>query len=179
MADVDLDNATLSVIRGLVKLQGGRVVIAPPKSGKARVVDLPQSVVFCLKGLQEVQEGIADALRQPLLKDRLIFCQSDGKPLTPNLVSRTFREIARKAGLNGVRFHDLRHTHASLMLAVGVHLKVVSERLGHATIGITGDLYSHVMPSLQRDAIEKIDKALEDKRFTKDLQGTSLTENIP
>ena len=81
--------------------------------------------------------------------------------------------------MDGVRFHDLRHTHASLMLAEGVHLKVVSERLGHATIGITGDLYSHVMPSLQRDAIEKIDKALEGKRFTKDLQWTSLTENIP
>ena len=176
--DVDLDNATLSVIRGLVKLQGGKVVIAPPKSGKARVVHLPQSVVFCLKELREVQESIAEALRQPFLKDRLIFCQSDGKPLTPNLVSRTFREIARKAGLDGVRFHDLRHTHASLMLAEGVHLKVVSERLGHATIGITGDLYSHVMPSLQRDAIEKIDRAFEHRRFTKDLQRTNITEDI-
>ena len=58
-----------------------------------------------------------------------------------------------RAGLNGVRLHDMRHTHASMMLSRGIHLKIVSERLGHSSIGITGDLYSHVLPSVQRDAV--------------------------
>jgi integrase len=66
-----------------------------------------------------------------------------------------------KTSLPLIRFHDLRHTHASQMLAAGVHPKVASERLGHSTIGITLDLYSHVMPGMQADAAEQVDAALQ------------------
>ena len=65
----------------------------------------------------------------------------------------------RDAGVPKLRFHDLRHTHASLMLSQGIHLKVVSERLGHSTIGITGDFYSHVQPTVQREAVERFGDA--------------------
>ncbi len=83
-----------------------------------------------------------------------LFCGEGGGPVNAEAWSRMFRRCCRRLGFEGMRFHDLRHTHASLMLAGGVHLKVVSERLGHSSIGITGDLYSHVAPTVQRDAAE-------------------------
>ena len=85
------------------------------------------------------------------------FCHSDGSLLDPDLVSKWFLKAGSKAGLEGLRLHDLRHTHASLMLSKGIHLKVVSERLGHSSIGITGDLYSHVLPTVQEDAVRRFE----------------------
>ena len=90
----------------------------------------------------------------------LVFSKPDGTPLLPNSVTHAFIKIVRGAGLRGIRFHDLRHTHASLMLKQGVHPKIVSERLGHATVGITLDTYSHVMPGLQQAAALKFDQLL-------------------
>ena len=92
-----------------------------------------------------------------LTEDDFVFSQADGAPLSPNAVTLAFRRIINKAKLNHVRVHDLRHTHATLMLKAGVHPKIVSERLGHASIGITLDTYSHVLPGLQEEAVEKFD----------------------
>ena len=72
----------------------------------------------------------------------------DGRPLDPDVVTKAFHRTVEKAGLKDIRLHDLRHTHATLMLKAGAHPKVVSERLGHANIGITLDTYSHVLPGL-------------------------------
>ena len=83
--------------------------------------------------------------------------------MDPNLVTRTFSKVVRKAGLPHIRLHDLRHTHATLMLKAGVHPKIVSERLGHAGIGITLDTYSHVLPGLQEAAAERFDRLLEEE----------------
>ena len=74
-----------------------------------------------------------------------------------NAVTLTFRRILNKVNLKGIRIHDLRHTHATLMLIAGIHPKVVSERLGHANIWITLDTYSHVLPGMQENAVEKFD----------------------
>ena len=90
--------------------------------------------------------------------------------------------MTKKAGLQGIRLHDLRHTHASLLLGEGVHLKVVSERLGHSGIAITADLYSHVMPGLQREAAMQLDKRMESLKgggFTNDLQNDLKTHENP
>ncbi len=84
----------------------------------------------------------------------LLLCRG---PVNPNAITLAFRRILKKANLKDVRIHDLRHTHATLMLKAGVHPKVVSERLGHANIGITLDIYSHVLPGLQEAAAEKFD----------------------
>ncbi len=86
---------------------------------------------------------------------------SNGSPINPNTVTLAFRRIIKKAGLRSLRIHDLRHTHATLMLTAGVHPKVVSERLGHANIGITLDIYSHVLPGIQEAAAEKFDRIFE------------------
>ena len=150
--DVDLAAATLSVRRAWIKLPSGEMELTSPKSRQARVVDLPAESVEALKAHRVRQADVAG-------KGNFIFCHPDGSPLNPNLVTRVFKRTATKAGLENFRFHDLRHTHASLMLALGVHLKVVSERLGHSGIGITGNHYSHVLPTVQKGAVEQFGAA--------------------
>jgi len=86
-----------------------------------------------------------------------VFIRLDGSPINPNTITLAFRRIIKRAGLTDIRIHDLRHTHATLMLKAGIHPKVVSERLGHANIGITLDIYSHVLPGMQEAAAEKFD----------------------
>jgi integrase len=90
----------------------------------------------------------------------LVFTAENGAALDPESISRYFRQAVKKTMVPPIRLHDLRHTHATLALQAGVHPKVVSERLGHASIGITLDTYSHVMPGMQEEAAEKIDAGL-------------------
>jgi integrase len=98
-------------------------------------------------------------LGMPLKDDSLIFCQADGMPLLPDTVSHAWVKIIKRAGLKPFRLHDGRHTHASLLLKQNVHPKVVQERLGHATISTTLDLYSHITPGLQEAAARHFDEA--------------------
>ena len=89
-----------------------------------------------------------------------VFTNADGNPMDPEKVTKAFAKLMKNTGLKGVRLHDLRHTHASLMLKAGVNPKVVSERLGHASVNITLDTYSHVMPGLQEEAAERFSRLL-------------------
>jgi len=84
--------------------------------------------------------------------DDFVFSYADGSPLNPSTVTHTFSKVARRAGLLHLRLHDLRHIHATMLLQAGTHPKVVQERLGHANIGITLDIYSHVLPGMQEAA---------------------------
>jgi len=95
----------------------------------------------------------------PLTDDVLVFSHLDGKPLLPNTVTHAWIKLVRRTGLKGIRLHDARHTHASLMLKQGVHPKIVQERLGHSSIQITLDTYSHVAPGLQQAAAARFDEA--------------------
>ena len=88
----------------------------------------------------------------------LVFASVDGRVWNPSTFSSSFYRLARKADLQGLRFHDLRHSHATQLFKLGVHPKIVSERLGHASIGITLDTYSHVLPSMQQDAADAFDE---------------------
>jgi len=91
----------------------------------------------------------------------LIFPNQIGRPTDrQNLVRRSFKRLLAKAGLPDIRFHDLRHTSATLLLAQGVHPKVVQERLGHSNISVTLDIYSHVLPDLQKEAADQLDRVL-------------------
>ena len=89
--------------------------------------------------------------------DDLVFSHYYGKPLLPDSVTHAWAKLVKRCGLEGVRLHDARHTHASLLLKQGVHPKIVQERLGHSGIAITLDLYSHVAPGLQQAAANKFD----------------------
>lgn len=99
-------------------------------------------------------------LGTPLRDDDLVFSQLNGGPLLPDTVSHAWTKMAKRTGLKHFRLHDGRHTHASLLLKQNVHPKVVQERLGHATISTTLDLYSHVAPGLQEAAAARFDEAL-------------------
>jgi integrase len=96
----------------------------------------------------------------PLKDDDLVFSRLDGNPLLPDTISHVWGKIVKRVGLKHFRLHDARHTHASFMLKQNVHPKVVQERLGHATISTTLDLYSHVTPGLQEAAALKFDEIL-------------------
>lgn len=86
----------------------------------------------------------------------LAFCELDGRPLHPGNLSKRFDKLVARAGVPRIRFHDLRHTHATLALAAGIHPKVVSERLGHSTVSITLDIYSHAIPAMEANAAERV-----------------------
>ena len=92
--------------------------------------------------------------------DDLVFTSMTGKPIDPGVISHTFARIAIQGGLNGVRFHDLRHTFASLMLLRGAKPKVISEALGHSNVGFTLDVYSHIIEGVQSDALALLDEVL-------------------
>jgi len=92
-----------------------------------------------------------------LADDALVFSTIDGKPLRPNTITRAWQTMATHAGVKVIRLHDARHTHASLMLKQGIHPKIVQERLGHSTIAMTLDTYSHVVPGLQEAAAQRFD----------------------
>ena len=94
----------------------------------------------------------------PLKDDDLIFSDNEGKPLLPDTISHAWAKLVKRVGLENIRLHDARHTHASLLLKHSVHPKIVQERLGHATISTTLDLYSHISPGLQEAAAIGFDK---------------------
>ena len=89
-----------------------------------------------------------------------MFTNELGDPIHPDTVTHAWTKLVRKLGLKGIRLHDSRHTHASLMLSQGIHPKIVQERLGHANIQITLDTYSHVLPGLQEAAAKAFDDGL-------------------
>lgn len=132
-----------------------------PKSGRARTVALSASTVAELKAhrARQAEEQLRIGIRPDA--DSFVVAQIDGQPLQPRSLTHEWVRVLSKTSLPRIRFHDLRHSHASQMLAAGVHPKVASERLGHSTIAITLDLYSHVMPGMQADAAEQVDAVLQ------------------
>ena len=144
--DIDFPAGNLSVRRALIKLASGGTELKVPKNGHGRAVELPAESVEALKAHRERN-------RETPGNGNFVFCHSDGSPLDPDLVTQAFERMAKRSGLPRLRLHDLRHTHASLMLSQGIHPKIVSERLGHSSIGITIDLYSHVLPTVQGEAV--------------------------
>ena len=158
-SDVDLDGGTL-IVTQTVQEAFGQLHIKEPKTAKSqRRITLPALVVDALRAYrtEQAKETLARAPRSA--ESDLVLTSPDGGPWWPSYFNRTWQRFKKRQGL-AVRFHDLRHTHATQLLKAGVHPKVVSERLGHASIGITLDTYSHVMPGMQEEAAEKIDAGL-------------------
>ena len=159
--NLDLDMASIHVVESAHKLSSGEYVIKEPKTAHSRrTVALPPSLALLLRQHRSDQEQICSQLGRRLTDKDFVFAHLDGKPLNPNAVTLSFIRLIRRSGLPHIRLHDLRHTHATLMLKAGVHPKIVSERLGHAGIGITLDTYSHVLPGLQEAAAERFDEML-------------------
>ncbi len=159
--DIDLLLGQLYVSRTLHQLRTGEIIYRQPKTEKGRrQIALSPSTALVLKEHRETQAQLMQAQGLALNDDSLVFSQIDGKPLLPDSITHAWMKLARRSGLNGIRLHDARHTHASLMLKQGVHPKIVQERLGHSSIQITLDTYSHVAPGIQKAAANRFDDIL-------------------
>jgi integrase len=161
--DVDLNAGNAVIQRALVwRRKGGGWSLQEPKTSHSRrTIPLPASVLQELKVHRKKQLEKRLKLGQAYENNDFVFATEIGTPILPsNLMRRHFKPILEKAELpNDIRLYDLRHTCATLLLAAGENPKVVSERLGHATIVLTLDTYSHVLPSMQQAATEKLENA--------------------
>ena len=160
-SDVDLERATLSVSQTITTVNN-QIAVTPPKSDRSRRrIGLDPDTVRVLRDHRRDQDRDRELLGSGPASGPssgpLVFAEPDGAPIHPDYVTRHFKTLVRRSGLPPLRGpHDLRHTWASLALAAGVHPKVVSDRLGHSTIAITIDTYSHAIPSLDADAASTV-----------------------
>jgi integrase len=156
--DVDLETGMLRVRRTLSQPRSG-YVFEPPKNGKGRSIKLTQAATEALKGHLERQLEEIDGSGDYYQDQGLIFPSRKGTPMNAtNLTTRSFKPLLKRAGLPNIRLHDLRHTCATLMLCEGVHIKLVQELLGHATISITLDTYSHLLPGMGDETAWAMDR---------------------
>jgi integrase len=151
----------LQVRRTLTTAKGGPVLRAPKTKGSRRTVKLSQTALGTLRGHLERQLREIDRAGDLWSENGLIFASESGEPLDRRYITtHRFKPLLKRSGLPQIRFHDLRHTCATLLLTKNVNPKVVSEVLGHATIAITLDTYSHVLPNMQESAAAAMEDAL-------------------
>jgi integrase len=165
--DINFKTGTLQVVRVLTRVPTKSperehvYTEAEPKTEKSR-----RSVLIAPFALEALKEHRVRQLEAKLKADSnwlehdYVFCTSHGTHLNPNHIVEEFKKLLKQAGLPNIRFHDLRHSAASLLLSLGIHPKVVQELLGHTQISITMDVYSHLLPGMQKDAMSKLDEAL-------------------
>jgi integrase len=157
--DVDLERATLSVSRSLVNVAYQPQLSDVKTNNGRRTIDLEPKTVAVLRAWKkrQIEERMLANLRPTA---DLIFAHPDGSVINPDYLSQVFDRHLAKSILPSIRLHDLRHTHASILLKEGVPLKVVSERLGHANPAFTLSVYQHLLPGMQADAAKAFAKAV-------------------
>jgi integrase len=159
--DIDLGTGTMFITRTVKRIPGRGLTFSTPKTHRSR-----RPVALSAETRNVFQEHRRRQLEHrlkmgPAYQDQgLVFASPTGQLMDDSNLRRAFARIVSAARLEHLRIHDLRHTAATLMLRAGVHPKVVSERLGHATVSITLDTYSHVLPDMQRDAAEALDRLM-------------------
>jgi integrase len=150
--DVDLVAPSIAIRQTRVQLGYETIVSTPKTQNGRRLVALDPATAAALSELRTRREEESAGEDRTLEPGDIVFTDEQGEPLHPERATRLFHKASKKAGVPEIRLHDLRHSHASLALAAGIHPKVVSERLGHANIGITLDTYSHLLPALSEEA---------------------------
>lgn len=167
---VDLEAGTAYIKRQLIQVKGKVLLEEYTKTkGSTRTISLPAMVVRELKKLKKQQEEYSNAGSDKVISlkarkeqnDNYVFCWPDGKYIRPDYAYKELRRLLEVHGLPNIRFHDLRHTFATMLLEAGEHPKIVSEMLGHSSITITLDLYSHVLPSMKEKAAAKLNEMLD------------------
>jgi integrase len=157
--DLDLDRGLLSVRQAVVTVHGEPVVGLPKSAAATRTVLLDADTVAALRAHRKRQAArqLAAAI---WAEGDLVFTTGHGKPLHPGNIHRRYKELIAQAGVPDITMHDNRHTHATILLADRVPVKVVSERLGHARTSVTMDIYAHALPEMQEEAAASIGAAL-------------------
>lgn len=157
--DVDLDKGLIKINQTLS--HDGKIFISGAKTKSSlRTINLSLSGIKVLK-VRKLAVSKEKLSFGPIYQDfDLVVCTQHGTPFNPANIRRTFKRIIKMADVPDIRFHDLRHTHATLLLSKGVNVKVISERLGHSNIKVTLDTYSHVLPSMQEEVARKLDEII-------------------
>jgi integrase len=155
-ADVDLATGHLIIAWQVVDPGDGPRLGAPKTRSGSRIVPIDALTVEVLRGHRERQDKERESWAEAWQLTGLVFTREDGAMLRPDSTTHLFADLIRQAGVPRIRLHDLRHTHASLALAAGVDMKIVSSRLGHSSTTITADLYTHVIPAVARQAADAI-----------------------
>jgi integrase len=160
--DVDLVNGGVVVQRGLTRTKGGRHLTPPKTPRSRRTVPLPATMVAQLREHEADQQVERFAAGDAYVDSDFVFASPNGKSLSDRTLTEChFKRILKAAGLpSTIRLYDMRHTHATLLLLANVNPKVVSERLGHSSVTLTLDTYSHVLPTMQRGAADKLEDLL-------------------
>ena len=159
---IDLDAATVSITQQWSKQGDGQYGFGPPKTDRSRrrlVIDAGTVAELRRHRARQAEERLQWGAGYGSLN--LVFCKEDGSPLSVTTLNDVFHRIADRAGLPRLRFHDLRHTAATMALGAGIHPKVVQERLGHSSIAMTMDVYSHALAGMQSEAADRIAAMIE------------------
>lgn len=150
------------------RMNTGEFIFRGTKTAKSnRLLALSPKTCVILRRHLDFEIDLYRRLRVPFTNDRLIFCRWDGTPLIPATVRKSWKRLVKRLGIENINFHALRHSHATLLLREGISPKVISERLGHANITTTLNIYAHVTPGMQRQAVKAFDRILE-KRIAKE-----------
>jgi integrase len=161
--DIDFDNNLIYIQRSLLYKKGGEYEFDDVKSASSRRTIAIDSFVSAELKKHKIRQNEYKLAFGPEYQDwNLVVTTYKGTPMNQRALSTELYLIQEKLGLPKIRFHDLRHTHATILLQLGANPKVISERLGHSDIGITLDIYSHVIPNMQKEAAEKIAQAMKE-----------------
>lgn len=158
--DIDIASRLISVNQTLYKRRGICQFNLPKTKRSGRTVAMTSKLAEFLGEYRLEREQLYHQLGKTITLDDLVFSNVEGKPIDPGVLSHSFAKIVKRAGLENVRFHDLRHTFASLMLLRGAKPKVISEALGHASVAFTMDVYSHIIEGMQSEAMALLDGIL-------------------
>ena len=157
--NVDFENAVIKVKESLAYTKSEGLFFSTPKtSNSVREVLLPISLIKLMKELKTVQKKMKLRMGPAYHSYDLVISTEEGKPLHPRNLARTFQNLIKKAGVKKISLHGMRHTNATILMKQGVHPKIVSERLGHANVGITLDIYSHTDLNMQKNLVNNLEK---------------------
>ena len=151
-SDVDLRFGHVSIRQAVTVVDGKEIIDAPKTRRSRRTIDIDADTAALLEAHRKTQSDALARVDLTAAFDDRVFANDVGEPMRPDSVGQAFHRLVDKAGVPVIRLHDLRHTHASHLLAAGINVKVVSERLGHASVSFTLDTYGHVMPGQQAEA---------------------------
>lgn len=159
--NIDLETGIITVENNLTRLVTGKIILTTPKTDRSmRNISMLPSTIAILNQYKDEMEKSKIELGDAYNKEDYVCCWHDGSPLKPDYLTHTLSKLLVKCNLPHLRFHDLRHTHATLMLTNNINTKVVSERLGHSDITTTLDVYSHIIPGMQKEAARILDETL-------------------
>jgi integrase len=159
--DTDQENGTISINQSLGRSLTQGLIFTPPKTQRGkRTIDIGDSTIEVLKAHKGMQILERSVVEDSYEDSGLVFADPFGRPLNPMALTRAFQGLARKAGVQPPRLHDLRHFHATMMLQLRQNPVIVSQRLGHASVSITMDIYAHALPAWQKEAARTFANAL-------------------